>query len=163
MFNKLYVFPQLLSTAQDSTRAITLLNILLPPKPCLNQWLFVKMQQNDVWLRIIISGEKIQTSKLFHLLSLKEWPCLKAFFSCNNLNNTASATDFRPWCFDSDRTAGACRSCPITPILSWTAERCYNKMLICPDKGRERSLTSYCHWQNSAWGDKFNLLQITSE
>jgi len=34
------------------------------------------------------------------------------------------------------------------PLLNWTGERKYDERLEGRDKGRERSLTNYCHGQN---------------
>jgi len=34
------------------------------------------------------------------------------------------------------------------PLLSWIVEKKYEERLVGRDKGRERSLSSYCHGQN---------------
>jgi len=35
------------------------------------------------------------------------------------------------------------------PLLNWTGKRKYNERLVSGDEDMERSLTSYCHGQNS--------------
>lgn len=54
------------------------------------------------------------------------------------------------------------QNCSVTPLLSWTGERKFNKRLVFWDQSRERSLNNYCHWQNrlDLGENYFNLLPI---
>jgi len=67
------------------------------------------------------------------------------------------------WWVDPGWTPGTHRSCSVAPLLSWTGERKYDERLVAQDKGRETSLTNYCHGQNRLDLGKINLSAINSE
>jgi len=66
------------------------------------------------------------------------------------------------WWVGPGWTPGGPESRSITPLLSWTGERKYNKRIMGQDKGRGRSLSSYCHGQNRLSLGKMKLIYCQS-
>ena len=67
------------------------------------------------------------------------------------------------WWADPGWMPSAHQSCSITPLLSWTGERKYNKRLVGRGKDRERSLSNYHHGQNRLNLGKKLIYFITSQ